>query len=46
MLVSICNCGRCRTLFGVVVLGAMYADEEVSVVEETKTYEFIGGSGM
>ena len=24
----------------------MYADEEVSVVGETKTYEFIGGSSM
>ena len=46
MLVSMCNCGRCRTLFGAVALGAMYADEEVSVVGETKAYEFIGGSGM
>ena len=46
MLVSMCNCGRCRTLFGALALGAMYADEEVSVVGETKAYEFIGGSGM
>ena len=34
------------TLYGAVGLGAMYADEEVSVVGETKTYEYTGGSGM
>ena len=46
MLVSMCNCGRCRTLFGAVALGAMYVDEEVSIVGETKAYKFIGGRGM
>ena len=46
MVVNLCNCNRCRILFGSVAIAALYADEEIRVTGETTVYNYLGGSGM
>ena len=46
MLVTKCNCARCRKLYGVVSVSAMFAEDEVEIRGETSMYQYTGGSGM
>ena len=46
MIVNLCNCNRCRVLTGSIAIAALYADEEINLTGETKTYNYVGGSGM
>ena len=46
MIVNLCNCNRCRVLTGSIAIAALYSDEEINMAGETKTYNYLGGSGM
>ena len=46
MLKGLCNCTRCRKIFGTVNAGVMFGEPEVEVSGELKKYTCIGGSGM
>ena len=46
MIVTQCNCARCRKLFGAVGLYTVFGSSEVEISGQTKIYDFIGGSGQ
>ena len=46
MLVSQCNCSRCRRLMGTVGVYTIYGSSDIEVTGESKSYDFMGGSGM
>ena len=46
MLVSQCNCSRCRKLMGAVGVYTIYGSSDVEISGESKVYDFMGGSGM
>ena len=46
MLVSKCNCGRCRKFTGSVAVSAMFGIDEIEIRGETSVYHYTGGSGM
>ena len=46
MLKSLCNCSRCRKIFGTVNAHVIYSEAEVEVSGEAKKYTCMGGSGM
>ena len=46
MLKSLCNCSRCRKIFGTVNAHVIYSESEVEVSGEAKKYTCMGGSGM
>ena len=43
---GMCNCSRCRRLFGVLSAGAVFGKEELVVTGQCKEYTCPGGSGM
>ena len=43
---GMCNCSRCRRLFGVLSAGAVFGKEELVVTGQCKEYTCPGGSSM
>ena len=46
ILTSLCNCSRCRKMFGTVNSGAMFGEQEIVIKGEAKEYTCSGGSGL
>ena len=46
ILVSLCNCSRCRKMFGTFNSAAMFGEQEIIIKGEAKKYTCSGGSGL
>ena len=46
LLIVQCSCQSCRKLLRSINFGTLFGEDEVTFKGETKTYEYLGGSGL